>query len=197
MLSTLTLVTLAAGCTNLSGLDASSNYSCPAPPGVVCKPMNAVYRSPVGDSSANPADPATAAAQGAKSPKAGAKSSGGTLPATPYLADDKFPLRSQSKVLRVWAAPYADTDGDLHEEHRMYLQVDSGHWMLEHRQARIQNAFTPLRAPAADRKADANDVTKSDKRSEIRPDTRPGVQPASPASSSDPFDSAPGIGAPK
>lgn len=189
----LVLLACAAGCTNLSGLDASSNYSCPAPPGVVCKPMSAVYRSPVGGSSADSVVPATT--HDAKSRDAGPQLNGSTLPVTLPPTDDKFPLRSPPKVLRIWTAPYADTDGDLHEEHRMYLQVDSGHWMLEHHQARIQSAFTPLQAPGADNNAGVNDAAKSDKRPNVRTESLPGAQPASPTGSPDLFDSAPGSGA--
>lgn len=190
----LSLVAFVSGCTNMSGLDANSNYSCPAPPGVVCKPMSEVYRSPARSASTVPADTAMANARGANSMHVGIKSTNSALPVTPFLPDDAFPLRSQPKVLRIWAAPYGDTDGDLHEDHRMYLQVDSGHWMIEHHQARIQNAFAPLRAPVAEKNAVSNDATKPDKRPNGRADALPGALPAPPTSSSDLFDSAPDTG---
>lgn len=190
----LTLVAMVSGCSNMSGLDASSNYACPAPPGVVCKPMSEVYRSPARSASAVPADTAMANAHEANSMHVGIKSAGSELPVTPFLPDDAFPLRSQPKVLRIWAAPYGDTDGDLHEDHRMYLQVDSGHWMIEHHQTRIQNAFAPLRAPVAEKNAVSNDATKPDKRPNARSDAQPGALPAPPSSSPDLFDNAPDTG---
>lgn len=193
----LILVTFVTGCTNMSGLDASSNYSCPAPPGVVCKPMSEVYRSPARSGSTVSADPAAINAHEANSTNVGTKLAASALPVTPFLPDDTFPLRSQPKVLRVWTAPYGDSDGDLHEEHRMYLQVDSGHWMLEHHQARIQNAFTPLRAPVTEKNAGSNDAAKPDKRPDTRSDALPGTQPPTSANSSDLFDSAPDTGVPK
>jgi len=191
----LTLLAFVSGCTNMSGLDASSNYACPAPPGVVCKPMSEVYRSPARSGSVLSADTAPTTAHDANSMHFGAKSESSALPVTPLVPDDTFPLRSQPKVLRIWAAPYGDTDGDLHEEHRMYLQVDSGHWMIEHRQARIQNAFTALRAPASEKNTVPNDAAKPDKRPDTRSDALPGSQPASPTSSPDLFDSVPDTGA--
>ena len=169
---------LISGCSNLSGLDATSNYSCPAPPGVVCKPMSEVYRSQNQPRSVGAADSANA--ESATAMRA-------TPPAASFLPGETRPLRSQPKVLRIWVAPYEDTDGDLHEEHRMYLQVDAGRWMGEHHRARIQNAYTPLRAPSTDtsKASQASNAVKSDARAESRPnapdvfdstpDTGPGV----------------------
>ena len=192
----LMLTTAGTGCTNMSGLDASSNYSCPAPAGVVCKPMSEVYRSPARSGSTVPADSEMTTVHEVKSTNFGSRLATSALLDTPFLPDDKFPLRSQPKVLRIWAAPYADTDGDLHEDHRMYLQVDSGHWMIEHHQAHIQDAFAPLRAPVTE-KAEATDVAKPNKRPNTRSDALPGAQPTPHVNSSDLFDSAPNIGVPK
>ena len=189
------------GCTNMSGLDASSNYSCPAPPGVVCKPMSEVYRSPTRSGSVVPADSEMTTVHDAKSTNVGTKLAASAFPVTSLLPDDTFPLRSQPKVLRIWTAPYGDSDGDLHEEHRMYLQVDSGHWMMEHHQILIQNAFAPLRAPVSEKNAGSNDAAKLDKRPDVRSDIRsdalPGSQSTPPANSPDLFDSTPDIGVPK
>jgi conjugal transfer pilus assembly protein TraV len=59
------------------------------------------------------------------------------------------PIRSAPLVLRVWFAPWEDTDGDLHDQSYVYLPVDSGRWLIEHNRRRIQDAYRPVRAPVA------------------------------------------------
>ena len=157
------LITVITGCSNLSGLDANSNYSCPAPPGVVCKPMSEVYRSQNQALSVSASSSESAETES----KLVLRTS---QPVASFLPGETRPLRSQPKVLRIWVAPYEDTDGDLHEEHRMYLQVDAGRWMVDHHRARIQNAYTPIRAPMADqtKMPSAKDAAKSEVRTESR-----------------------------
>lgn len=170
-----TLATIMTGCTNLSGLDATSNYSCPAPPGVVCKPMSEVYRST--NQPRTVSAPADAVAE--SDAKVAMRTS---LPPATFLPGETRPLRSQPKVLRIWVAPYEDSDGDLHEEHRMYLQVDAGRWMVEHHRARIQNAYLPIRAPS---------ITQSKADTSKPADLRAAARPDSPQNQTDVFDSAP------
>ena len=57
------------------------------------------------------------------------------------------PLRSTPRILRVWVAPWEDSDGDLQDQSYIYVVVDSGHWLIEHQRAAIRNAYTPIAAP--------------------------------------------------
>jgi conjugal transfer pilus assembly protein TraV len=57
------------------------------------------------------------------------------------------PIRSAPRVLRVWFAPWEDSDGDLHDQSYVYLPVDSGRWLVEHNRRRIQDTYRPVRAP--------------------------------------------------
>ena len=41
-------------------------------------------------------------------------------------------IRSNPRVLRVWIAPWEDSDGDLHEEAFIHVLVDTGRWLTEH-----------------------------------------------------------------
>jgi len=41
------------------------------------------------------------------------------------------PKRAPEEILRVWIAPYIDTDGDLHAEHVIFTTVRRARWAPE------------------------------------------------------------------
>ena len=41
------------------------------------------------------------------------------------------PKRAPEEILRVWIAPYIDTDGDLHSEHVVFTTVRDARWAPE------------------------------------------------------------------
>jgi conjugal transfer pilus assembly protein TraV len=180
---------------NMSGLDASSNYSCPAPPGVVCKPMSEVYRSRTPSLSEQPAALAAKAEVKAKETSEDIQILNSTLPAAPFVIGDYRPLRSQPKILRIWVGPFQDSDGDLHEEHRMYLQVDSGHWMIAHHEEEIRNAFAPLHASPTAKNAPDSHTEKLQRQPDKSPTGVTGAASRTSGDQPDAFGNAPGTGA--
>jgi conjugal transfer pilus assembly protein TraV len=54
------------------------------------------------------------------------------------------PIRLPPLVLRVWVAPWEDTDGDLHDESYFYAVINRGSWMIEANQEQIRDQFKPL-----------------------------------------------------
>ncbi len=56
-------------------------------------------------------------------------------------------IRSDPVVIRMWVAPWEDADGDLNDQTYVYLQVDSGRWLIEHNRAQVRREFAPR--PAA------------------------------------------------
>ena len=40
-------------------------------------------------------------------------------------------LRSDPRILRLWIAPWEDSDGDLHDAALVHLVVDTGRWLIE------------------------------------------------------------------
>ena len=58
------------------------------------------------------------------------------------------PLRSAPRVLRIWVAPYEDSEGDLRDQTHIYVTVDRGAWQIEHTRRVIQDRFAPIRAVA-------------------------------------------------
>lgn len=71
----------------------------------------------------------------------------GAVPAQPSAA-----LRTAPRVLRLWIAPWEDSDGDLHEASTVNVLIDHGRWLIE----RVRPAprgprmgVTPPAAPSA------------------------------------------------
>lgn len=139
---TLALAAVAlSGCSNMSGLDAKSSFACKAPDGVLCESMSGVYANAKANNL-----PAQRVGHGTPDPASSDQQPAGVLTKPIYSGT---PIRSAPVVLRVWFAPWEDSDGDLHDQSYVYLPVDTGHWIVEHNRRRIADAFRPVRAPAA------------------------------------------------
>ncbi|WP_017917824.1 type IV conjugative transfer system lipoprotein TraV [Burkholderia gladioli] len=171
MMSRTTFVASAALLTltacSFSGYDASSSFACKAPEGVLCNSMSGIYANAMAhnlpeqrvhtgsgattnvtlgsyakdvdsDHSASGASRGTRAAAGTAST--------GILP---RALDSGAPVRTASREMRIWFAPWQDADADLHDQEYVYLIVDSGHWSIAHNQERIRAAFRPVMPPIA------------------------------------------------
>lgn len=132
-----------AGCGSFSGLDASTQFACKAPDGILCESMSGIYANAVAqnlpgqrvhrDTGNNPQVATTASA-----------------PAVlPRPLSSGTPIRSPARVLRFWIAPWEDSDGDLHDQSYVYLAVDTGRWVIEHNRRRIQDTYRPVRPPSS------------------------------------------------
>ena len=132
-IATVAAASLVVGCSSLSGLDASSGFSCKAAPGVTCQSISGVHQNAVagnlpyqraGDASAEAAggkdgnataDKAKSESGEGKNPGYGASSvSGKVSPRDMEAASSGMPVRQPPLVLRVWMAPYEDEGGDLY-----------------------------------------------------------------------------------
>jgi conjugal transfer pilus assembly protein TraV len=130
------------GCVSMSGLDAKSNFACKVPDGIFCESMSGIYAN----AQANDL-PGQRMDQRAKTDPLIALSQAKGVMTKPLYSGT--PIRSAPRLLRVWFSPWEDSDGDLHDQSYVYLQVDSGRWLIEHNQRRIQDAYRPVRAPAS------------------------------------------------
>jgi len=101
-----------AGCSPGGLAIGSSDYSCPAPQGGMCRSVSELH----GMAPAQERDDPLSAIP--ILPSAGASS------ATVPLAAHRTPPR----VLDVWLAPYVDADGDWIGEQRIRMVVDVGQW---------------------------------------------------------------------
>jgi conjugal transfer pilus assembly protein TraV len=174
------IVSLAAlgGCASggLSGIGGSSDYACAAPPGVSCMSVTGI--------SANAAKnnlPALRARATDETGKSGEKPDGqkkdddaprlvaynasaptGAERVSPKGMDAPYsgaPLRTPPRVLRIWMAPFEDTDSDLHDQKYLYVTVHTGRWLLEANQVNVQPQFKQV-FPLG-KKDDAGDSTSS------------------------------------
>ena len=58
-----------------------------------------------------------------------------------------MPLRSSTRILRLWFKPWEDADHDLYDQGYVYVQIDNGQWLIDHAQRQIRDAYAPLRPP--------------------------------------------------
>lgn len=150
-LSLAAVTLMSAGCSSFSGLSGSkSELACKAPDGVICTSVSGIYANSLAEALPGQQKPKS---QDKPSQDAGSKDSkdGETMPplgyfsprdlATPNSGD---PIRMAPLVLRVWIAPWEDTDGDLHDQHYLYTVVHQGKWLIETNQQQIRDAYKPV-----------------------------------------------------
>ena len=142
--------TALSGCAPMSGLDAADSYGCKAPEGVSCISVSGIYAnsSPGGRLSRGQPAPVKSSAGGPAIYGAASVALG--QPGTPGAASDA--LRSTPRLLRVWIAPWEDSDGDLHEDGYVHMVVHTGRWRIEHvrpaPRGKVDGVAPPV--PAAD-----------------------------------------------
>jgi conjugal transfer pilus assembly protein TraV len=119
-----------SGCAStLSGVGGTATYACQAPVGAQCTSVSGVYanaghgaRQLLGSQQPRPVE--SGALGAAPTPSAI------TAP-TPSPAAAPAPLRTPPRVLRLWIAPWEDSDGDLHEASTVHVLIDHGRWLME------------------------------------------------------------------
>lgn len=137
-------MTLATGCAStLSGVGGNENYACKAPEGVVCTSIAGVYANSVQDNL-----PAQRVEKRAVDPVPQPAAAPRTAPIAGSAVEGSS-IRSAARILRLWIAPWEDADGDLQDQSYIYVVVDSGRWLIEHRRSAIRNEFMPITAPTA------------------------------------------------
>lgn len=154
---------LLSACANISGLGGSAEYGCKAPQGVQCDSVsgnyyNAIQNNLPSQRQHRPTGTAiTSSATGSQAVTVRTASAAGAtqIIGKPGLDDASpqaltaSPLRSQTRVLRLWFKPWEDADHDLYDQGFVYVQIDSGRWLIDHAQQRIRDAYAPIRPPRA------------------------------------------------
>jgi conjugal transfer pilus assembly protein TraV len=135
MIATILTLTLGGCAGTLAGLDGESKFSCKAPDGVACSSLSGVYANAV----ANNLPGLRKEGKGDKAPRPETKDAS----VTGQVASSGDPIRTQSKVLRIWIAPWEDTEGDLHDQSYIYVVANSGRWAIEHNQRHIVDRYRP------------------------------------------------------
>lgn len=134
---------LLGGCAStMSGLDGGSQFSCKAPDGVTCTSLSGVYANAVANNL--PTLQKTEKHRNGEKPSYWRQTIVGRVPTSGE------PIRAQPKILRIWIAPWEDSEGDLHDQSYIYVVADPGRWMIEHTQKRVADRYRPtfIRAEA-------------------------------------------------
>ncbi|OYV02278.1 MAG: type IV conjugative transfer system protein TraV [Burkholderiales bacterium PBB5] len=161
-----------AGCSNLSGLGGGAEFQCKAPEGIPCQSISGVHHNeragnlpaqraalggaPIKSDAGTASGAASALSQAPGEGAAARVETAATAAQMPVYrkalagnADQVAGLgaiRSEPTVIRIWVAPWEDADGDLNDQSYVYLQIDSGRWLIEHNRAQIRREFAPQRA---------------------------------------------------
>jgi conjugal transfer pilus assembly protein TraV len=136
----MSLAATLTGCAGtLSGLDGGSRFACKAPDGVTCSSLSGVYANAVADNL--PALRKQEKPEQSNNPSPiPATKQGGIVGNAPSSGE---PIRAQAKVLRIWVAPWEDSEGDFHDQAYLYVMADPGRWVIEHYQKRIVDHYRP------------------------------------------------------
>jgi len=128
-----TLLGLGGCASNLSGIGGTPTYACKAPAGAQCTSVSGVYANAgQGARQLLGLDAHRAIGSGALGAPASTATTGsptaspGAAPAPSAAA-----LRTAPRVLRLWIAPWEDSDGDLHEASTVNVLIDHGRWLIE------------------------------------------------------------------
>lgn len=146
-LSLAAMTLMGTGCSTFSGLSGSkSELACKAPDGVLCTSVSGIYANSLADALPGQQEKGREKPEPAKATKdaAAVPAPGYFSPrdlATPNSGD---PIRMAPLVLRVWIAPWEDTEGDLHDQHYLYTVVHQGKWLIESNQQQIRDSFKPV-----------------------------------------------------
>ena len=154
------VTTLLTACSSITGLDGSSSYACKAPDGIKCDSVSGTYHNAMQNnlpsqrrtnSTGKPADQQVTHADSGTPARVGdgtaslvpTSSATASAPPTRFAA---APLRSQPRILRLWIKPWEDADRDLNGESVVFVQVDNGHWLVDHAQRKAREPYTPVKA---------------------------------------------------
>jgi conjugal transfer pilus assembly protein TraV len=144
-IASLALTIALAGCaSSMSGIGGTENYACKAPEGALCTSVSGVYANSVHSTQRAAPAPATKASPAPVYGTSSLVPGAATLSAPPGSA-----VRSAPRVLRVWIAPWEDSDGDLHEEGIVHVVVDTGRWLIEHVRPNSGRRIDGVTAPVA------------------------------------------------
>jgi conjugal transfer pilus assembly protein TraV len=150
-----------AGCASIAGVGGSAEFGCKAPLGVKCDSVsgnyyNAVQRNLPSQQKSAPSASASKVTpslmdQIVGKPDRPASSRNDAVPSRAAVTrvattpDANRPLRSPPRVLRLWIKPWEDSDGDLHTQSYVYVPIDSGRWLIDHRVSPARDVYTPTK----------------------------------------------------
>ena len=122
------------GCSSITGLqDAESNFACSVDMTPRCASLSSVHESlDKEETQKNFTFESDSSASGSNTVRIReVTTEGKPIDRLTYDSPLMVPKRAPEEILRVWIAPYIDTDGDLHAEHVIFTTVRDARWAPE------------------------------------------------------------------
>ncbi|WP_395756368.1 type IV conjugative transfer system lipoprotein TraV [Edwardsiella ictaluri] len=150
MLGAVAALSMLAGCSAFS--IGSDEYGCPGMPnGVQCMSARDVYAStndgnvprPMKQEEGEP----KANSKGSSNVSASSPKSGDPVIDTyvaPRLPDRPIPIRTPAQVMRIWVAPWEDTNGDLIVTGYVYTEIEPRRWVIGDGTPQTEPVLRPL-----------------------------------------------------
>jgi len=158
-----------AGCASMAGVGGSAEFGCKAPVGVKCDSVSGTYYNALqqnlpSQQKSAPATPDASVAPTLMDQLVGKRAmsasftrnaalTSATVTAHAVTREANAPLRSPARVLRLWIKPWENSDGDLHSQSYVYVPIDAGRWLIDHYRSPQNEAYAPIRAPRAVKRA--------------------------------------------
>lgn len=122
------------GCSSITGLqDAESNFACSVDMAPRCASLSSVHESlDKEEAQKNFSFESDSSESGSNTVRIREVTTDGQpIDRLAYDSPLMVPKRAPEEILRVWIAPYIDTDGDLHAEHVIFTTVRDARWAPE------------------------------------------------------------------
>lgn len=142
------------GCGSITGLqDAESSFACSVDMTPRCASLSAVHESlDKEEAQKNFTFESSSSDSGSNTVKIREVTTDGRpIDRLAYETPLMTPKRAPEEILRVWIAPYIDTDGDLHAEHVVFTTVRDARWApetldIKPMKAASEKKITPLKS---------------------------------------------------
>lgn len=150
----------------LSGCSAlnigSDEYSCPGMPnGVQCMSASDVYAATNDGNVPRPMKPGEVEAKanggGSSDVSVNSSNSGDSVIdnyVAPRLPDRPIPIRTPAQVMRIWVAPWEDTNGDLIVTGYVYTEIEPRRWVIGDGAPQSEPVLRPLQTVAHEPKSE-------------------------------------------
>lgn len=137
LITTLTLAGCAIG---------KSDFACSGiPEGVSCMSASQVYEASKQTNGPVTGNPEKDLPEAARAGERGQKPVSGWIH---QVESGALPLRTPSRVMRIWVAPWEGEDADLHLSTLVYTEIESRRWMIGNASSKRVREITPLKANA-------------------------------------------------
>lgn len=133
---------LLAGCGDLSGLGATTEFACKAPIGVHCDSLAGTYYNSL-------ANNLPTQRRHTNLPAALPGQTAILHASTPEVSPSFAPasLRAPGREMRIWVKAWQDDERDLADQSYVYLVVSDGRWRVAHVQQEERSTFARLQPP--------------------------------------------------